>query len=172
MSHTEHERAGRDQAARCLVITCSDTRTAATDTSGAYIRSALEEAGHDVTGPVIVPDEPERIGAVIAEHTRPEGPFPPVQFILMTGGTGLAPRDTTWETLHGLYESVIPGFGELFRMLSYEEIGPAAMLSRASAGRIGETIIFSMPGSRAAVRLAMDRMIIPQMGHLSGLMSG
>ncbi len=162
MSHTEHETAGHGHTARCLVVTCSDTRTAETDTSGAFIRSALEQAGHHVIGPVIVPDEPERISAAITGHT--------VDFILMTGGTGLAPRDTTWDTLHGLYESTIPGFGELFRMLSYEEIGPAAMLSRASAGRLGRTVIFSMPGSRAAVRLAMERIIIPQMGHISGLL--
>ncbi|MEQ9103958.1 MAG: MogA/MoaB family molybdenum cofactor biosynthesis protein [Rhodothermales bacterium] len=162
MSHTEHETAGRSLTAHCLVITCSDTRTAETDTSGAFIRSALEQAGHFVVGPVIVPDEPEHIRAAITGHA--------VDFILITGGTGLAPRDTTWDTLHGLYESTIPGFGELFRMLSYDEIGPAAMLSRASAGRLGRTVIFSMPGSRAAVRLAMERIIIPQMGHISGLL--
>lgn len=172
MSHSEHERAGRDHAARCLIITCSDTRTAETDTSGAFIRTALEQAGHHVHGPVIVPDEPEVIGSLIAEHTGPDSPHGPIDFILMTGGTGLAPRDTTWETLNDLYESVIPGFGELFRMLSWEEIGAAAMLSRASAGRIGSTILFSMPGSRAAVKLAMERIIIPQMGHILGLMNG
>jgi molybdenum cofactor biosynthesis protein B len=162
MSHTEHERVGRGRSARCLVITCSDTRTAETDTSGALIKSLLEQAGHDVTGPVIVPDDPERIRAAINDRSA--------DFILMTGGTGIASRDTTWETLHGLYETPIPGFGELFRMLSWEDIGPAAMLSRASAGRIGRTVIFSMPGSHAAVRLAMERIIIPQLGHISGLL--
>ena len=145
----------------CGIVTVSDTRSPDTDTSGALIRELLTTGGHRVVGYEIVPDEPaglrERVSAFCTSGT--------CQAVILTGGTGLAPRDTTYETLAALLDKRIDGFGELFRMLSYREIGPAAMLSRAVAGVFRGTVVFSLPGSTAAVRLAMERLILPQIGH-------
>jgi molybdopterin adenylyltransferase len=163
MGHRDHEQraASETPSIVCAIITISDTRTPETDTSGAAIRAALETAGHTVAGYTVVRDEPAQIVADVRSFAA-NG----CKVILTNGGTGIAKRDSTFEAIDGLLEKRLPGFGELFRMLSYEEIGPAAMLSRATAGTFGETLIFCLPGSTNAVRLGMERLIIPQLAHL------
>jgi molybdopterin adenylyltransferase len=146
----------------CFVLTVSDTRTEDTDTSGQAIRAALTTSGHTITGHIIVRDEPGEVASVV--RTRVDDPA--TQAIITTGGTGISSRDATYEAVHGLLEKQIQGFGELFRMLSFQEIGPAAMLSRATAGSIGRTAVFVLPGSLAAVRLAMEKLIVPELGHV------
>jgi molybdenum cofactor biosynthesis protein B len=145
---------------RCFVLTISDTRTAETDTSGDAIVQALTSAGHDVVGRRIVRDDP----ATVREIVRAESRNVPV--IVTTGGTGITARDSTYEAISTLLDKRLDGFGELFRMLSYEQIGSAAMLSRACAGSIGTTAIFALPGSEQAVRLAMDKLVLPEIGHV------
>jgi molybdenum cofactor biosynthesis protein B len=149
----------------CAVVTVSDTRTLADDKSGATIVELLERAGHAVAERVIMPDEADELDMAIRELAV----HPSVAAILVTGGTGVAPRDQTPDALRRLFTRELPGFGELFRMLSYDQIGPAAMLSRATAGMIDRTVVFLMPGSTAAVRLAMERLILPELGHLAKL---
>ena len=144
------------------IITVSDTRTLETDTSGQLIAQLAQSAGHTVAFRVIVHDEPAEIDEAIRRGLA-EGT---AQAILLTGGTGISPRDQTVETLEKLFTRVIPGYGELFRMLSYAEIGPACILSRATAGLIGHVVVVQMPGSRAAVNLAMEKIIIPELPHL------
>lgn len=164
MGHREHERRAQAEAPRsirCGIITMSDTRTAETDTSGAAIREALQAAGHEVTGYAVVKDEPGEI-VTLLQRMIADG----CRVIITNGGTGIARRDNTYEAIDGLLEKRLPGFGEIFRMLSYQDIGPAAMLSRATAGVYGGTLIFCLPGSTAAVRLALDRLIIPELPHL------
>lgn len=161
MSHKDHQRSGQTLSASCAVITVSDTRTPETDTSGARIAALLSEAGHDVAFRALVPDESDRIHNAVLQ-AREQG----CQLIITTGGTGISRRDTSFEALRGLIDTEIPGFGELFRMLSFEEIGPAAMMSRAVAGLSEEAVLFVLPGSRNAVELAMQRLILPQIGHL------
>jgi molybdenum cofactor biosynthesis protein B len=164
MSYQEHEqraRAETPQAIRCGVITISDTRTPETDTSGGAIRAALAAAGHAVLRYQIVKDEPAQIAALVRELAGAG-----CQVILTNGGTGIARRDSTFEAIDALIEKRLPGFGELFRMLSYADIGPAAMLSRATAGTIGGALVFCMPGSTGAVRLAMEKLIVPELPHL------
>jgi molybdenum cofactor biosynthesis protein B len=147
----------------CGVVTVSDTRTADDDTSGQRIRALLEEHGHDVAYYRIVRDEPAEIAALV--HGAPAA----VEVIICTGGTGVARRDTTYEAITRLLDKEIRGFGELFRMLSYEQIGAAAMLSRATAGVAGRRVLFALPGSTKAVELAMTKLILPQLGHVVGL---
>jgi molybdenum cofactor biosynthesis protein B len=154
--------AGRGPVA-CAIVTVSDTRTPETDKSGAAIRERSEAAGHTVVFYRIVPDEPDRIAALLDEIVDAT----PAQAILLNGGTGIAQRDTTYDALARRLEKTLPGFGELFRMLSFEEIGAAAMLSRATAGVYRGRLVFSMPGSTNAVKLAMDRLIIPELEHLA-----
>jgi molybdopterin adenylyltransferase len=164
MGHQEHERlADAEAPARiaCAVLTVSDTRSAETDTSGAAIRTALTQAGHDVVRYTVVRDEPEQIAALVRAYAA-EG----CKLVITNGGTGIARRDSTFEAIDGLLEKRLPGFGELFRLLSYQEIGSAAMLSRATAGVYGGALIFCLPGSTNAVRLAMERLIVPQLAHL------
>ncbi len=161
MSSDEHRESASTIVARCAVITCSDSRTAETDTSGAYIRGILRGNGHDIIESVIIPDEPARIRSRVESLVDMDA-----NVILINGGTGITARDTTFDTITQLLDKPLPGFGELFRMLSFEEIGAASMLSRATAGVIGSTLLFSMPGSTPAVRLAMDRLIIPELRHL------
>lgn len=146
---------------RCGVITVSDTRTAETDSSGALIREALTQAGHVVVRYALVRDEQSQIVALVQE-LEAQG----CQVILTSGGTGIAWRDTTYEAIDGLLDKRLPGFGELFRMLSYAEIGAAAMFSRATAGLYRSAVIFCMPGSTAAVRLALEQLIVPELNHL------
>jgi molybdenum cofactor biosynthesis protein B len=164
MGHQEHEQRAQaevTQSIRCGVITISDTRTPETDTSGAAIRTLLEAAGHTIVRYQLVKDEPDAIAALVRELSGCG-----CQVILTNGGTGIARRDSTFEAIDALIEKRLPGFGELFRMLSYADIGPAAMLSRATAGTIGGALVFCMPGSTGAVRLALEQLIIPQLPHL------
>ena len=153
-------------AVHCGVITVSDTRTTANDTSGARISALLAEHGHIVAYYQIVKDEPAAIAALLRDAPAS------VEVMICNGGTGLARRDTTYEAITRLLDKEIRGFGELFRMLSYEQIGAAAMLSRATAGVAGRRVIFSVPGSTKAVELAMSKLIIPQLGHVVGLVRG
>jgi len=146
----------------CAVLTVSDTRTADTDQSGGIIRETLGWRGHAVSAYEIVPDEPERIRMLLQEWINRAD----IQAILMNGGTGIAGRDTTYDVVTSLLDKRLDGFGELFRMLSFAEIGAAAMLSRAVAGVSQSTVIFAMPGSTNAVRLAMEKLIGPEIAHV------
>lgn len=161
MSHQEHKAHGPASVA-CFVLTVSDTRTAETDTSGRAIRELLEAAGHRVSGHAIVRDEPSRVRETVLAQCANGA----TQVIITTGGTGVTSRDGTYEAVNGLLEKRLDGFGELFRMLSYEEIGSAAMMSRATAGSTSGKVVFVLPGSENAVRLAMTRLIIPELGHV------
>jgi molybdenum cofactor biosynthesis protein B len=161
MSVQEH-RAQSPHHVFAAVITISDTRTNKNDTSGRMIVDLLRQAGHQVSAWEIVPDEPQRIRETISRLQLLSN----LDAILLTGGTGIGSRDQTFETLTPLLTKTLPGFGELFRMLSYPEIGAAAMLSRAIAGLIGRTLVLAMPGSTAAVQLAMEKLILPEIGHL------
>jgi molybdopterin adenylyltransferase len=144
----------------CFVLTISDTRTAETDASGDAIAAALAGAGHIVAGRQIVKDDPSAVREVVAAQAGR------VDTVITTGGTGITSRDSTYEAIAGLLDKRLEGFGELFRMLSYEEIGSAAMLSRACAGTIGRAAVFALPGSEHAVRLAMSKLILPELGHV------
>jgi molybdenum cofactor biosynthesis protein B len=161
MSDVEHK-AQAPSAVACFIVTVSDTRTEATDTSGRAIAELLTAAGHRVAGRTIVKDDPAVVRSIV-EHQLASRE---VQVIITTGGTGISSRDSTFEAVNGLLDKRLDGFGELFRMLSYEQIGPAAMMSRASAGLAGGTIVVSLPGSEAAVRLAMEKLLVPELGHL------
>ena len=161
VSSTEHKAHAPARVA-CFALTVSDTRTEETDTGGRAIRERLEAAGHSVSGHAIVRDEPSQVTAIVRERLAD----PATQVIITTGGTGISARDTTFEAVTALFEKRLDGFGELFRMLSFQEIGAAAMLSRATAGTVGRKAIFVLPGSPAAVRLAMDRLIVPELGHI------
>ncbi|MFC7061528.1 MogA/MoaB family molybdenum cofactor biosynthesis protein [Halobacillus seohaensis] len=162
MSLQEHK-AGSPIAVRCLVITVSDTRTKDTDKSGSYIVEALGEENCTVTDRIIVKDDPLKIKEAVRYGTERDD----VDVILTNGGTGVAKRDVTIETVASLFDKEMPGFGELFRMLSYtEDIGSAAILSRAVAGIANDTAIFSMPGSSGAVKLAIEKLIVPEVFHV------
>lgn len=158
----QSHRSQAPQSLRCAVITVSDTRTLETDRGGQQIVDYLLQAGHQLVDREVVPDEPSPIRAILDRLRTTADP----DAILMTGGTGITSRDRTFETLCGLFTKVLPGYGELFRMLSYQEIGPAAMLSRTLGGVIGRTVVLTMPGSPAAVQLAMEKLILPELGHL------
>jgi molybdenum cofactor biosynthesis protein B len=164
----EQHRAHGKRAVACAVLTVSDTRTAETDTSGALIRDLLAQAGHTVAGHAILPDDPARVRAWVEERLAGAE----VEAVFINGGTGVAPRDTTYEAVAGLLEKRLDGFGELFRMLSYEQVGSAAMLSRAVAGIARGKVVASMPGSTAAVELAMTRLLVPELGHMVKLARG
>ena len=161
MSQREHKSHAPVSVA-CFVLTVSDTRTPETDTGGRAVRDLLEGAGHLVTGPDIVRDEPEQVAAAIRQRLD-DGT---TRVVITTGGTGLTSRDGTFEAVDRLLQKRLDGFGELFRMLSFEDIGPAAMMSRATAGTIGRNAVFVLPGSPDAVRLAMTRLILPELGHV------
>ncbi|KFL17516.1 molybdenum cofactor biosynthesis protein B [Geobacillus stearothermophilus] len=151
------------QTVRCKVITVSDTRTEETDRSGRLMIELLTEAGHEVVGYEIVKDEADAIRTAVLDGCR----HADVDAVLTNGGTGIAKRDVTIETVKALLEKELVGFGELFRFLSYtEDIGPAAMLSRAVAGVAMDTAVFCTPGSTGAVRLAMTKLILPELGHV------
>lgn len=160
-SVTQH-RQEAPRTVRCAVLTVSDTRTVETDRSGALIREALAGAGHDVVAYQIVKDEPDQIQACLSDWAG----NPEVDAIVTNGGTGIAARDTTYDVISRLLEKRLDGFGELFRMLSYQEIGAAAMLSRATAGVYRGKVIFALPGSSNAVRLALDKLILPEIAHV------
>ncbi|MEZ4354661.1 MAG: molybdenum cofactor biosynthesis protein B [Myxococcota bacterium] len=159
-----HHRKAAPDRVPTLVVTVSDTRTLETDTGGALVESMLREAGQPVVARRIVPDEPEAIRRALDEAIGDPG----CRAVVFTGGTGVAPRDVTPDTIEPLLERVVPGFGELFRMLSYEDIGSAALLSRALAGLSAGKVVFVIPGSRGAVRLALEKLILPELGHLAG----
>ena len=153
---------------RCAVITLSDTRDETTDKSGQRIKALLAEHEQPVVSYQILKDEPDQITAAVqALLARPD-----VDVILTNGGTGIAPRDTTFEALQGLLEKEIPGFGEMFRMLSYEDIGSAAMLTRATAGVAQGKVIISLPGSTGAVELGMTKLVLPELGHMLFVLRG
>ena len=161
MSHVAHK-AKAPKSTRCFVVTVSDTRMEANDRSGKTIVELLSQQGHRVAGKTIVPDDAERVRAELEAQIAADD----VDAVIMTGGTGITRRDGTYEVVAALLDKRIDGFGELFRALSFEEIGPAAMLSRACAGIAGGTIVISMPGSEHAVRLAMTKLVLPEIGHL------
>ena len=149
-------------ALRVAVLTVSDTRDASTDTSGAYLVESLQAAGHTLESKQIVKDDIYQIRAIVSAWVTDAA----IQSILITGGTGFSGRDSTPEAVRPLFDKTIDGFGELFRMLSYEEIGAAAMLSRAVGGIAGDKVLFSLPGSTNAVKLGMTKLILPQVAHL------
>ena len=157
----EHRRLAREARVRCAVVTVSDTRTPETDSGGDLIRQRLHDAGHEVVRSIIVNDEPDQVAHLLDGHFADAA-----QAVLFTGGTGISERDRTYEAISGRLERTLPGFGEIFRMLSFAEIGAAAMLSRAVAGTHRGRLVVCMPGSPNAVRLAMDRLVVPELAHL------
>ena len=161
MGLAEH-RAESPAVLRFAVITVSDTRDAATDKGGDYLVRALGEAGHAVSRRSIVRDEPREIETAV----RTAATAADTDLVLLTGGTGIAPRDVTAPTLEHIFESTIPGFGELFRWLSYREVGSAAILSRATAGLLGGKVVLALPGSPKALELAMREIVLKEAGHL------
>jgi molybdenum cofactor biosynthesis protein B len=161
MSVSDHRRTA-PAAVRCAVVTISDTRTEGTDTSGRAIADLLASAGHQVGARSLVPDDAARVRSVLEDLLARSD----LDAVLTTGGTGITSRDGTYEVVESLIDKLLDGFGELFRMLSYADIGPAAMLSRACAGLARGKILVSMPGSEAAVRLAMEKLVLPELGHL------
>jgi molybdenum cofactor biosynthesis protein B len=165
VEETHHR--GSDRPVTCAIVTVSDTRTADTDTSGARIRELLEAAGHGVGAYSILPDEPSIVRPRLVELVAESA-----EVVIVNGGTGLAPRDSTYEAIVGLLDKRLDGFGELFRALSYAEIGAAAMLSRAVAGVASRTVIVSLPGSTKAVELAMQKLLLPVLGHMRQLVRG
>ncbi|MHC0037364.1 MogA/MoaB family molybdenum cofactor biosynthesis protein [Pseudoneobacillus sp. C159] len=162
MSLQEHKKTAITSV-RCKIITVSDTRTKDTDKSGQLMKELLESAGHQMIDYVIVKDESEAISSEVLKACRNEQ----IDVVLTNGGTGIAKRDVTIETIRKLFDKEISGFGELFRLLSYQEdIGSAAILSRAIAGVVNDKAVFSTPGSTGAVRLAMNKLILPELGHV------
>jgi molybdopterin adenylyltransferase len=161
-STEQHRQAAEGRTARCAVLTVSDSRNLDNDGGGQAIVAALEAAGHRIVERQIVRDEPLEVGRVLGEWIR----NPEIQLAVTTGGTGISSRDGTVEVVLRYLDKRLDGFGELFRMLSFEQIGSAAMLSRAVAGLAHDTLIFALPGSPAAVELAMKRLIVPELPHL------
>ncbi len=161
MGLVEHRREG-PAAIGFAVITVSDTRNAASDRGGDTLVRAIGEAAHRVVWRTLVRDEPAEIETAVRAATERED----ADLVLLTGGTGIAPRDVTAPTVERLFESAIPGFGELFRWLSFREIGSAAILSRATAGLVGGKVVIALPGSPKALELAMREIVLPEAGHL------
>jgi molybdopterin adenylyltransferase len=156
----EHRARGPSRV-RCFALTISDTKTEQDDASGDLIRALLEGGGHEVVGRTIVKDEPAQIrGAIVDAIARG------AQAVVASGGTGLTSRDSTFEVVSALIERPIPGFGELFRMLSFQEIGSAAMLSRATAGVVKGAVVFALPGSPHGVKLALEKLVVPELPHV------
>ncbi len=163
-SALEHRNQG-PQSVRCAVLTVSDTRSLDDDRSGQTIVELLQAAGHEIADRAIVPDEP----ALVSDQVRGFSENADIDAVLVTGGTGIAARDQTPDAVARLLTRQLPGYGELLRMLSYQEIGAAAMLSRAMGGLVEQTVVLTMPGSTAAVRLAMEKIILPELRHLVSL---
>lgn len=161
MSHQVHKQAA-PRAVSVRVVTVSDSRTPATDGSGDLIARLLTEQGHTVAGRAIVRDDPDAVRQVLDEGVSDDQ----VQVLIFNGGTGISRRDGTFEAISARLEKTVPGFGEIFRMLSYQDVGSAAMLSRAVAGTSGGKIVFSIPGSPRACALAMEKLILPELGHM------
>jgi len=160
-AHEEHK-AHAPHCVTCVVITCSDTRTSQTDTSGQLMMRLLKEHGHELAGYHVIKDDPAQIRSVIEEAAAHDA----VQAILVNGGTGISKRDSTFEAVDGMLEKRLVGFGEIFRYLTYKDIGSSAIMTRATAGIFRGRIIFSTPGSEGAVRLAMESLILPELGHI------
>jgi molybdopterin adenylyltransferase len=158
--HRSHAPAATD--VRVAIVTASDSRTAATNEGGRTLRRLLEAAGFTVVAETIVAEEAAALREEVARLARAS------DAVLVTGGTGISPRDRTPEAVTPLFERRLPGFGELFRMLSFDAIGPAAMLSRADAGVVGDALVFLLPGSPAAVELAVQKLIVPELAHAVG----
>ena len=165
MSANEHrEKAeGAIRTVAVAVVTVSDTRTPDTDVNRQYIERRMAESGHRVAAYRLIRDEPDQVAAVLDEVVA----LPDVRLALFNGGTGISPRDTTYDVIQRKLEKPLPGFGELFRMLSYEQVGAAAMLSRATAGVYRGVLVFSMPGSPNAVQTALEKLILPELQHLA-----
>lgn len=157
-----HRKAAELPPARIAVVTVSDSRTVETDTNGQYLTEQIKQSGFQLAAYHVVRDEPLEIDTLLEELSRMD-----IQIILFNGGTGISKRDTTHDVIAGKLEKVLPGFGELFRMLSYEQVGAAAMFSRAVAGIYHGKVIISTPGSPAAVQLAWEKLIAPEIQHLA-----
>jgi molybdenum cofactor biosynthesis protein B len=167
MSVAEHKERGK-KSIRCYVITVSDSRDETTDTSGQTIRSGLSAEGHETAAYRIVKDEPVQIEALLNEALA----SPDVDAVIVNGGTGIAPRDGTFEVVSRLLEKKLDGFGEIFRYLSYLDIGSAAIMSRAAAGTARGKVLISLPGSKGAVSLAMEKLILPELRHMVSQLQG
>jgi molybdenum cofactor biosynthesis protein B len=162
MSYPQHCGESKDLKARCAVVTLSDTRTRDTDTSGRKIEQLLADFGHTVPEYRIIRDEPETLKTLLTELLG----LCELDVVITSGGTGVSKRDRTIEVIDPLLEIHLPGFGELFRMLSWEQIKSGALLSRATAGVVKQKLLFALPGSTPAVELAVTKLILPEIGHL------
>ena len=162
MSYQEHQSAAKSIAVRCAIVTLSDTRTLETDVSGRRIAELLASAQHTVRERRVIPDDADKLAQLLEELLGVDD----VDAVLTTGGTGISPRDQAIAVVEKILDTPLPGFGELFRMLSWQEIGSGAMLSRAVGGVARKKLIFAMPGSTAAVELAMTNLILPELRHL------
>jgi molybdenum cofactor biosynthesis protein B len=167
MSVHEHKEKAK-KSVRCFVITVSDTRDETTDTSGQTITKLLADDGHQTTGYRIVKDEPADIEALLNDALASRD----VDAVIVNGGTGIAPRDGTYEVVSRFLEKKLDGFGEIFRYLSYLDIGSAAVMSRAAAGTARGKVLISVPGSRGAVTLAMEKIILPEIRHMVSQLQG
>ncbi len=163
MGAEDHRMKAGKGSVTIAIVTVSDTRTPETDQNRQYIERRMGELGHRVAAYRLIKDEPDQVATVIQELAE----MPEVQLVLFNGGTGISPRDTTYDVVSKYLEKTLPGFGELFRMLSFQEVGAAAMFSRATAGVYHGTLIFSMPGSPNAVEVALEKLIIPEINHLA-----
>ncbi len=161
-SREHHEYAKEKGAIKLAVITVSDSRTAETDTNGDFLKTAIAEAGHELAAYHLIKDDPEEVRRVLREESQGQ-----VDILLFNGGTGISKRDNTYDVINAHLEKHLPGFGELFSMLSYEQVGAAAMLSRAIAGTFQGKVIIATPGSPAAVRLAWEKLTAPEIQHLA-----
>ena len=162
MAYSDHLRDAKDLAVRCAIVTLSDTRTPETDKSGQRIHELLESANHNVARYQLIPDDPDMLRSILSELLGSSD----IDGVITNGGTGISRRDTTIEVVESLLTQTLPGFGELFRMLSYQEIGSGALLSRAVGGVAGGKLVFALPGSAGAVELAMTKLILPELKHL------
>jgi molybdenum cofactor biosynthesis protein B len=163
MSSQRHREFAKERGpVRVAIVTVSDSRTEATDTNAHYLRPQIEAAGHEVVDYRLLKDEPDQVAVALDELAAG-----PAQVIVFNGGTGITRRDTTYDAISAKLEKTLTGFGELFRMLSYEQVGAAAMLSRATAGVYRDTVVISTPGSPAAVELAWTQLIAPELQHLA-----
>lgn len=160
-SHKEHKEKAK-QIVKCAVVTVSDTRNEETDKSGKLILDALKDQGHKIKAYHITPDDPSQIRPLLEKLLG----LKEIEAVIINGGTGVARRDVTFDVVQTLIQKELPGFGELFRHFSYDEIGSSAMLSRATAGTFENKVVFSLPGSSGAVKLAMERLILAEMPHI------
>ena len=163
MSADEHRQKAGTQPVPVAIVTVSDTRTPETDANRHYIEKRLTDLGHITAAYRLIKDEPDQVADAMTEMAARDD----VRLILFNGGTGISPRDTTYDVISRMLEKTLPGFGELFRMFSYQEVGAAAMFSRATAGVYRGTLVFSMPGSPNAVQVALEKLILPEINHLA-----